>query len=88
MKILSRSGDGLALYGMWEEASWNTWKIAQNIPLETTDRTRMLNDTTLKAPKDHKCAITVASTTTGTIGVWFPWKILNFVLVKTGQLFS
>lgn len=42
-------------------------KNAQNIPLETTDKTWVLNDTTLKAPKDHKCGIIVASANTGTI---------------------
>lgn len=42
MKIFNRSGDVcnnnsnaiLALYGIWQETSWNNWKIAQNIPLD------------------------------------------------------
>lgn len=88
MKIFSRGGDGLALYHVWQETSWNNWKIAQNIPLKTTDRTWVLNDTTLKAPQDLKCDITVASTNTGTISFWFPSRILNFVLWKSGRPFS
>lgn len=84
MKIFSRSGDGLVWYGVWQEASWNNWKIAPNIPLETTDRTWVLNDTTLKAPKDHKCGITVPPTNGGTICFWFPQKIQSFLLGRTG----
>lgn len=75
MKIFNRSGDRLALYGIWQEISWNNQKIAQNIPLETTDRTWALNDTILKAHKDLKCNITVASTNAGTICFSLPQTI-------------
>lgn len=88
MKIFGRGGDGLVLYRVWQEASCNNWKIAQNIPLETTDRTWVLNAPILKAPQDLKCGITVASTNTGTINFWLSWIILNALLGKVGQLFS